>query len=256
MSNKTQDSYAGQCVYITGASSGIGRDLALQFAAAGARLGLFARRNERLDELVREIKAEGGAAFSFVVDVSDRAALLAQMRAAAVEVGPCDLLISNAGVSFPLKVGEFDAGKAASLFSVNYFGALNAMEAVLPSMIARKCGHIVGISSLAGFHAFPFSHVYCASKAALNAQLQGMRVELRPLGINVTTICPGFIRTELTAKLTHKMPMLMNSDVAAAKIFRAIKRRRKVYAFPWPMYLAARLARFLPDFVAVLLEYE
>jgi short-subunit dehydrogenase len=249
-------SFGGSVVYITGASAGIGRDLALQLAAEGAKLALFARRRDLLDALVREIEAKGGTAHAYPLDVTSRDESLAAMARAATEVGPCDVLIANAGVSYPIKAEAFDSAKAEALMRVNIFGVLYAIEAVLPHMLQTKRGHIVGISSLASLKSFPFSHAYCASKAALNAQLEGLRLELRPHGIAVTTILPGFIRTDMTARLGHPMPMLMDCDKAARRILRAIRRRRKFYPFPWPMYLLGRISQLLPDALLARLDYE
>lgn len=249
-------SFKDAVVYITGASAGIGRDLALQLAAEGAKVALFARRQDLLEALVHEIEGRGGIAKAFPLDVSDRDETLAAMATAAKELGPCDILVANAGVAFPIKVQKFDSAKAEQLFRVNLFGVLYAIDAVLPHMIKQRQGHIVGISSLASLKAFPFSHTYCASKAALNAQLEGLRLELRPFGVQVSTILPGFIRTDMTARLKHPMPLMMDSDRAARKILKAVSRRRKFYPFPWLMYLVARISRRLPDFLLARIDYE
>lgn len=248
--------YRDAVVFITGASAGIGRDMAVQLAAEGAKIALFARRKDLMDAVVREIVAKGGVARSYALDVTSRDETLAAMRRAAQELGPCDLLIANAGVSFPIKVEKFDSSKAEALIKVNLLGVLHAIDAVLPEMIRRRKGHVAAVSSIASIKSFPFSHVYCASKAALNSQLEGLRLELRPYGIAVTNVLPGFIKTDMTARLGHSMPMLMDSDKAARKILGAIKRRRKFYPFPWPMYLLAKLARIVPDFLLARLSYE
>ncbi len=248
--------FRDEVVFLTGASAGIGRDLALQLAAQGAKLALFARRKDLMDQVVREIEEKGGVARSYVLDVSSRDDTLAAMRRAAQDLGPCDLLIANAGVSYPIKVEKFDSAKAEALMKVNFLGVLHALDAVLPEMIQRRKGHVVAVSSIASIKSFPFSHVYCASKAALNAQLEGRRLDLRPFHIDVTNVLPGFIRTDMTARLGHAMPMLMDSDKAARKILGAIKRRRKFYPFPWPMYFLAKVARIVPDFVLARFSYE
>lgn len=246
----------GTVAYITGASAGIGRDLALELAKEGVKVALFARRKELMDQVVQMITAQGGVAMAYALDVTSREDTLRAMARAADEVGVCDLLIANAGVSMPVKVEKFDSAKAERMIQVNLLGALHAIDAVLPAMVRRRRGHLVGISSIASLKSFPFSHVYCASKSALNALLEGMSLELRPHGVRVTTVLPGFIRTDMTSRLGHPMPFLMESHVAARKIIGAIKRRRKFYPFPWPMYLLAKLSRYVPEFVLARLSYE
>lgn len=232
---------------ITGASSGIGRELALELARRGWRVGLLARRREALDEVARAIAAIGGASDVFVADVGDPAAIAAAVADLEARHGAIDLAIANAGIGQSGPVAKVDPAAAAATLRTNVEGTLNLIAAVLPSMLARKSGHIVGIASLAGFRGLPGSPIYSASKAAMRALLEAARAELAPKGILVTTVNPGFIRTPLTAANQFRMPFLMDADAAARRIADAIDARKKEYSFPLPMAVFVRLARFLPN---------
>lgn len=234
-------------VAITGASSGIGYEMAKQFAAMGCQVGLMARREGPVQELAEKIEADGGRAVAVATDVTKREDVVAAFASIREELGPIDLVVANAGTGFPVKAENFDAEKAAWLYMVNVIGVLNCLEAALPEMIRARRGHIVGISSLAAYRSFPESHVYCASKAALNAQLEGLRAEVWRFGVHVTTICPGFIRTPLTDKNEFKMPFLLEPEDAVERMIRAIVRKKKVYNFPLPLYWLSLMTRWIPD---------
>jgi short-subunit dehydrogenase len=240
--------WADKRVYVTGASSGLGREMALQLARQGARLALFARRGNLLAQLSAAIVDEGGTApFVAAVDVASRPGVARAMRDAAAAIGAADVLIANAGMGYPVRVDAFDAERAWRIYEVNVRGALNAIEAVLPAMLARGSGRIAGVSSMAAFRSYAQSHAYCASKSALSAQLEGLRLELAGRGISVTTLCPGFVRTDMTASNTVPMPFILECDDAARRMLRAIERRKRVYAFPWPMYWLVRASRLVPE---------
>lgn len=241
--------FQNQVVLITGASSGLGREMALQLAQAGAKVGLVARRQERLDEIAQAVRAAGGTVALRTADVADRHGLVSALRALEAELGPCDILIANAGVSGAVSVQKFDADTAFAVYKTNVLGALSAIEAVLPSMLKRRSGHIVGISSLASYRAFPTSHPYCASKSALSAHLEGLRAELRPSGIAVTTICPGFIKTEMTAVNGFPMPFLQDCDVGVRRILRAVAAKHAVFNFPRRLYWMIKASRLVPEFM-------
>jgi short-subunit dehydrogenase len=239
--------FSGKVFYITGASSGIGFEMARQVVAAGGRVAMFARRLPVMQGLVSELNRGGVAAAAFACDVTRRDQLAAAFAAAETALGPCDVLVANAGTGYPVRVSSFDGEAAADIYRLNIFGVLYAIEAVLPSMRQRKSGHIVGMSSLAAFRSFPESHPYCATKSALNAHLEGLRPELMPYNIAVTALCPGFIKTDLTASNTVPMPFIMDVHVAVRKMLRAIAAKRARYAFPWQMYALIRLSRLVPD---------
>ena len=240
-------SLAGKVAVVTGASSGIGWALAKQLAAEGCRVGLVARREGPLRTLAGEITAAGGAAAVGVADVVDRAQLEAAVAAVARELGPIDLVIANAGVGKPTFLNPVNVADVEDMIRVNVLGVVYTFAAVLPDMLARKAGHLVAVSSLAGYRGLPGESAYCASKAAVNTYLDGLRIQLRGTGVRVTTACPGFVQTPMTAMNTFHMPGLMTADTAARRIVRAVKAGRKVYNFPWRLGLMTKLSRWLPD---------
>lgn len=231
---------------VTGASSGIGRELALELARRGTRLALLARRREALEEVAAEARGAGARALVLPCDVRERPEVLCSIAAAEREHGPTDLLIASAGVALAVPAAGFDGARAEEVFRVNVLGTVYAIEAVLPSMLSRSSGHLVALSSLASCRGFPQSGPYCASKAALDVLLESLRVELRPRGIRVTTISPGFVATPMTTRNTFPMPFLVDVRSAASRVLRAIEEDRRVARFPWPMALAASLLRLVP----------
>ena len=238
--------FAEKVVCITGASSGIGRALAMEFAREGARVGVLARREDRLRQLCEEIRAVGATAECAVADASDRDATHAALQSLNERLGPCDVLVANAGVGSSNSVSDLNVPGAEAVIRTNLLGPMYAFEVVLPQMLARRTGHLVGISSVAAFKGLPSAAAYCASKAGLNAYLESLRISLRSKKIAVTTICPGFVRTEMTAK-NPKMLWVLEPDAAARKVVRAIARRKKVYCFPRRMRGLIELTRWLPD---------
>jgi short-subunit dehydrogenase len=241
--------FAGQVAVITGASSGIGQALAQVLAAEGARVGLVARRREALEELAAEIGRAGGTAAVAAADVGDRPAVVAAIHELAARLGPVDLLVANAGVGAPTRLEPFSVAEVEKMFRVNTLGVVYAIEAVLPEMLRRGRGHLAAVSSLGAYKGLPGESGYCASKAAVNTFLEGLRIQLRGRGVAVTTVCPGFVRTPMTSVNEFHMPFLLEADEAARRIVRALRRRRKVFDFPWPTALLMRLTRWLPDWV-------
>jgi short-subunit dehydrogenase len=241
--------WSNKVVMITGASSGIGEALAIELGKRGARLGLIARRKEVLDEIVARIGAGSDRVLAIAADVQDRES----MRAAAVELhakfGHVDVLIANAGIGVSNDGAELDAAKVANVINVNVIGAANSAAAVLPEMVARGSGQLVVISSLAAYRGLPKSAAYCASKAAVSAMFESLRLDLQPKGIDVTIIHPGFIKTPLTAGRQAQLPWLLEVEDAAERILRAIEARKKSYAFPWQLATIVRAGMVMPTFM-------
>lgn len=236
-------------VMITGASSGIGRGLAVELSRRGARVGLIARRADALAELVREIEKANGKAIALPADVMDAVSLndaASQLRNA---FGPIDVLIANAGVGATVDGAELKGSSVAGVINVNVLGAANSVEAVVPEMVKRGTGQLVVISSLAAYRGLPKSAAYCASKAAVSAFFESLRLDLKPRGIDVTIIHPGFIKTPLTAGRHAQMPFLMELDDAVMKIIGAIEKRKKSYAFPWQLASIVRAGMIMPNFM-------
>lgn len=242
-------SLSGQVAVVTGASSGIGWALARALAAEGCKLGLVARRREQLGDLAAQIEKSGGTVAFAAADVAEREQALAAIRELADRLGPVDLLLANAGVGAPTTVEPFNVADIEKMFRVNVLGVVYSLEAVLPQMLARRRGHLAAVSSIAAYKGLPGESGYTSSKAAVNVFLDGLRIQLRSKGIAVTTICPGFVRTPMTEVNAFKMPWLLSADEAARRIVRALKRKRKVYNFPWQMSLFMKLARWAPDWL-------
>jgi short-subunit dehydrogenase len=234
-------------VLVTGASSGIGRALAVELGRRGARVGLTARRAEELLKVAGEVERAGGQALALPADVRNAE----QMKAVAARVrerwGGVDILVANAGMSTTTFGARLDAAEAADVISINVVGVVNSVAAVLPDMLARGRGQLVAISSLASYRGMPKSGAYSASKAAVSTFFESMRVDLRKSGIDVTVIHPGFIRTPLTANRKRKLPFLLEPEDAACRILRAVERRARTYAFPWQLAGLVRMMKYLPD---------
>ena len=242
--------FRDQVAVVTGASSGIGWELARQLAGSGARVGLIARRAEMLASLAERIGASGGRAVAVPADVGDRAQVESAVAAIRAALGPIDLMIANAGVGMPTRLDPVNLDDVDAMIRINVLGVVYAISAVLPEMLERRSGRLAAVSSLAGYAALPGESAYCASKAAVNAYLKGLRAQLHGRGISVTTLCPGFVKTAMTEANTFPMPGLLSAEEAARRMLRAISRKRAVYNFPWSVRQLVRLAGLLPDGLA------
>lgn len=236
--------WRGKSVVITGGSSGIGRAAAVALAATGARVGLIARTAGPLARTAAEIHAGGGTVVTACCDVTHAEAL----RAAVAELerghGTCDVAIASAGihrVSWPL-----EAMVAGDVIDVNVTGCINLAAAVLPGMIERGQGRICGVASIAGVVGLPGNAVYCASKAAVIAFLEGLRLDAKPAGIIVTTALPGVVDTPMITDTERRSGSAVSAGEAAFRILRAIERGRAEVWFPRRTAILARLARLLP----------
>ena len=183
----------------TGASSGIGWELARQLALQGWKVALVARRKERLEELAQKIAAAGGQTLVVPADVGQREQAEQAYRMAREELGMPELVIANAGVGRPTLVEPaVNLDDVEEMIRTNLLGVIYTLSVAIPDMVARRRGHLVAISSLAGYRGLPGESAYCASKAAVNVYLDGLRIHLRGTGVRVTTVCPGFIKTPMT----------------------------------------------------------
>ena len=240
------NAFAGKRVWLTGASQGIGRAVALELASQGATCALTSRDEEKLQALGAEVVQRGGKVLLLSGDVTD----LDRMNAIADEIeaklGGIDILIANAGTHRFTKPEAFDSKEYLTLMDLNYGGMLRCIEAVLPAMLKRGSGHIVGVASLAGFRGVPRAGAYGASKAAAINFLESLRFHLVPKGIDVTVVNPGFVRTPLTDKNDFKMPFLTEPDRAAKIICSGIARRKNDVSFPIPFSWIVKTLRILP----------
>ncbi len=234
-------------IILTGASAGIGHALALEYAGRGAKLLLVARRGDLLEQLARDVEKLGGEAILLVADASTRETALRAVELAQERFGGIDLVVMNAGRGGPMFVDTFDIDEVEKVMEINALGVMRMVAAVLPVMLAAGHGQLVAISSLAAYRGMPGSAVYNASKGAVTIFMESLRTELRTRGIDVTTIAPGFIRTDMTAKNEFTMPFLMEPEEAARRIARAIDARRTEYRFPLSTSLAIRFLEMLPN---------
>ncbi len=240
---------AYETALITGASSGLGRALAVELARRGVHVVGAARRLEELEALVAEVARSGGKAEALQLDVSDTAATVSAVQDVDRRLGGLDLVIANAGVGVEVSGKRMTFESIEGILRVNYLGAVATLTAVLPAMVARDRGHLVGVTSLAAARGFPRHAAYCSSKAALAVFLESLRLDLRKTGVRVTEVAPGFIRTPMTAPNKHPMPFIWEPDRAARFMVTRLERGPAVVRFPLPMTLASRAARLFPETV-------
>ncbi|CAN5575986.1 SDR family oxidoreductase [soil metagenome] len=239
--------WKNKVVFLTGASSGIGKALALEIAKRGAVVGLLARREELLREIVGKIEQNGGTARYFACDITDENAVADAAKNLQKEFGRIDVLIANAGIGGNNEAArELNAAAVTKVINTNLIGAVNAVSAVLPDMLEQKSGQLVAISSLAGFRGLPKSAAYCASKAGMTAFFESVRLDAQDKGIDVTIIQPGFSKTPLTAGREAKMPFLMELEDSIPHFLGAIENKKKFAAFPWQLAAFVRAGRIFP----------
>jgi len=234
---------------ITGASSGIGRALAVEYARGGAKVALCARREAELAKVAAEVRDAGGSAVTIPLDVADVDAVGEAVRRAERDLGSLDMVIANAGRGDTQLATRLTWKDVGPVVDVNVRGAFATLVAAIPIFVAQQRGHLVGISSLAGVRGLPTSAAYSASKAALTVFLESLRIDLAPVGIRVTDVQPGFVATPPNDNARQPMPMLWPVDKAARTIARRLEAAPAVVAFPWPLVLATRLSRLLPAWI-------
>ncbi len=229
---------------LTGASSGLGRGLAVWLAKRDVKVYAAARRLDALEAL----KAEAGDNIvPLQLDVSDADATFEKVQQLDADVGGLDLVIANAGVGEDTKPRRLKWASVRKMIDVNVTGATATLCGALPAMVERKRGHLVGISSLAGLVPLPASSAYCATKAYLAMFLESLRLDVEKHGITVTSIHPGFVKSEMTAKnKPESMPFLLETDDAVERMGRAMVRRAGVYAFPWQLSSLIGAAAAMP----------
>ena len=241
---------SGQRVFITGASSGIGAALAAQYASQGAVLGLLGRRGDALDSLIASFpNSEKHRAY--VVDVRDHAAIAVAARDFLAHAGGVDVVIANAGISagtlteFAEDIAVFD-----SIIATNVVATAATFAPFIAAMRAQRTpARLVGIGSVAGIRGLPGAEAYSASKAAVISYCESLRLEMKPYGIKVVTLCPGYIDTPMTKVNPYPMPFLMAPEKFAAKAARTIAAGASYAVIPWQMGVVAKVLRLLPNAV-------
>jgi len=236
-----------QVVFITGASSGLGAGLAERFVRDGHRVIVTARREVLLDSLANRLNAQGpGRCFPRVCDVQSEADVLAAVTWAESKIGPIDIMIANSGISESTAADHADTGKLAQVLHINVLGVVHAFHSVIPSMCRRRSGQLVCMSSLAAYRGLPGAGAYSASKAAVSALSESYRMDLKPFGVSVTLLQPGWIQTPLTDRNAYAMPFRMSLEAGVDALYRAILARKSVLSFPWPLAMSVRILRLLP----------
>lgn len=235
----------GMRVFLTGASSGLGRAFARHYAGQGARLGLLARRAGELQALCEALPGEH---LALVADVGDRQQVGEAAERYVARFGVPDLVIANAGVSTGTltEIAE-DFSAFEAVLRTNLIGMVATFQPFVDGMRARGSGRLVGVASVAGVRGLPGAGAYSASKAAAMAYLESLRVELRGTGVRVVTLAPGYVATPMTAVNTYPMPFLLDADAAARRMARVIEAGRSYAVVPWQMGVVAKLLRVLPD---------
>lgn len=229
---------------VTGASSGIGHSLARRLAVAGHPVALLARRRPLLDALAQEIQAAGGRALAVACDVTDAPRVREAFREIESSLGPVERLVANAGGGSRSRLDELNAAQVRDVVELNLLGTVHCVDAVLPGMRERGRGHLVAMSSLAGYRGLPGAAAYSAAKGALTNLMEALRIELRPEGVDVTVLLPGFVRVKPRKK--RRRPFELDLEVATARMQRAIEARRPRDAFPLPLVLALSALRLAP----------
>jgi len=235
-----------QIGFITGASSGIGYELALALAAKGYALALSARRKYLLDRLAVELQGRGADVIALECDVGDQTQVRQAVAETMTRFGRVDLAILSAGIGGPTRAADFEAAKFERLLRTNLLGVAYCLESLIPAMRGQSGGGtIAAISSLAGDRGIPGSAGYCATKAGLSTLFDGLRVELREQGIRLVTIEPGYVLTPMTEAF-GQMPFSMRADEAAHLIVRRLEHGDRVIRFPLPASAFMKLMRILP----------
>ncbi len=241
--------YRGKVVLITGASSGIGADLALLLAEYGSKLALTSRRTELLEEVRTQCEAAGAEVSVLPADVTDRSRM-EEIRDLLVEKwGQVDIVVANAGVGGLNPADQFDLDIHRRTVDINVMGLAYSLVPFIPHMVQRRSGHLVGVSSLAAFRGLPNAASYSSTKAQQGTFLESLRVDLRKHNVAVSCIHPGFVQTPMTDHDDFKMPFMVPVRKSSILIAKAIYRRKSRYLYPWPMRILTWFNRIMPDWL-------
>ena len=230
-----------KAVFITGGTTGMGMELAKLYSKSGWKVGVCGREKSKFDE---HFEMYPDIQF-YCVDVSNREEIKKAILEFSRPIG-LDLLIANAGIGYKHKTKVPDFDYTYKMVGINLLGVMYAFEAALENMIPRERGHLVAVASIAGYNGLPGVSGYSATKAAVQKYCESLHLDLKPFGIDVTTINPGFVDTPLTKTNQHPMPFLMDAPKAARLIARAIEKKKMVYAFPFFFSSLVRLLSILP----------
>jgi short-subunit dehydrogenase len=234
--------WRGQRVWVIGASSGIGAETARELLSRGARLALSARNEIGL----QPIAADHSGTLVLPLDITDHAAVIAARDRILASWGGIDLVLVVAGTYNRMRADEFDLAVAENMLDTNLRGSLNCLDAVLPTLLAQRKGGIAIVASIAGLSGLPQALIYGPTKAALINLCESLYLDLRPRGIGVYLVNPGFVETPLTAGNEFRMPALIPASAAANELIRGIERGEFHIHFPKRFTNWLRLLRLLP----------
>ncbi|HJP39079.1 MAG: SDR family NAD(P)-dependent oxidoreductase [Gammaproteobacteria bacterium] len=233
-------------IWITGASSGLGRELARQYAQQGHQVCASARSIAALNSLLESCRDTQGKIHVFALDVTDTARVSACFKRICSTVGMPDLCVLNAGTHIPNSAQRFDLAVFRHLMEINYMGVVNCLQAIVPVFIQSGQGDIAVVSSVAGYRGLPNASAYGASKAALINLCESLQPELAAAGVRLRLINPGFIRTPLTDQNKFPMPFLMAVEKAAARLIKGLDGRRFEITFPRRFTWLVKILSVLP----------
>ena len=234
-------------IFITGANSGIGKYVAYEYAKQGATIGLAARRKQALEKVSAKCEELGGRPIVYEVDVSNQLTTKNAIDDFIIKSGGIDIVIANAGISGNVDLKNGESTEINRMLSTNILGVTNTIVPTLPTMIKQRSGQVVVVSSIAGFRGLPGRSSYSASKVAVRFMANSWRSSFIKDGISFTTICPGFIDTDMTNTHNYHMPFLMNVEVFAKKMVRAIDKKKKTYIAPWQWRFIVPLIKIVPE---------
>jgi short-subunit dehydrogenase len=233
-------------VWITGASSGLGRAVACQYAEAGHTVCVSARRADQLQDLADFCRGSTGEVRIFELDVTDPEAVATCLQAIRADVGVPDLTILNAGAHAPNSAKSFDREIFRRLMDINYIGTVNCLQEIIPVCLAQRSGQIAVVSSVAGYRGLPNASAYGASKAAVINLCESLQPELRAGGVKLSVVNPGFVRTPMTDENDFSMPFLMEVEDAAQAMIRGLEKNYFETTFPRRFTWLVKALRILP----------
>jgi short-subunit dehydrogenase len=234
---------SGRVAWITGGSSGIGAAVARELARRGVAVAVSARDADELDDLA---DGSAGTVVAYPADVRDREQMSSVAAAIEERLGPLDIVMMNAGVWQQMEVAEWDSTAIREHVDTNLLGMVNTLDAVLPNMLARRSGRLVGVASVAGYRGFTGAEAYGSTKAAEINLLESLRIDLDRLGVTVQIVNPGFVDTPMTRRNDFPMPFMTDTDTAARRIVDAIRKGKAETVFPFPYLVGMKLLRLAP----------
>ena len=233
-------------IWITGASSGIGKSLAIHFADKGWKVAISARR----EELLKEITDINSNIKSFSLDVTNSEDCLSTFSKITQNLGEIEVAVFCTGIHDPNSEKQFNLNKIKQINNVNYMGTINSINAVYEYFKKNKKGHISIVSSVAGYRGLPNAGAYCASKSALNSFAESLYFQLKPHNVGVSLVCPGFIKTPMTDQNDFPMPMIKSAEYAAEKIYDGIINKNSFEIhFPKSFTYLMKLLQLLPNWL-------